>query len=692
MYSLADPALGMRCAFALGLRTLTLQTGRAFRDLLGLGDDDLAIRVGGSASRALFEHYEAIAEASGSASNQNLLDEDSHVLFDGQEENHPLLRRAIADSQVRALLSAPILVCTIDHLTPATERQRGGRQIAPMLRLMSGDLVLDEPDDFDLDDLPALTRLVHWAGLLGARLLLSSATLPPALLLGLFEAYRNGRAHFQRNRSDRPGGAEAPPNICCAWVDEFKQLQCDCSTPMAFEENHLRFATQRHAELSKQAKEPRRRAELIQLPKLPKDLQLAAPIFAARVVESAADLHRHHHAIDPKSGKRVSFGLVRMANIEPLFEVALAAYRMGAPTGLRIHLCIYHSRFPLLIRSAIERQLDAALQRHDPEAVFSLPDIRQRLDVSSEMDQLFIVLGSPVTEVGRDHDYDWAVVEPSSMRSLIQLSGRVRRHRTGVCSVPNVRIFSSNLRSFQRPDQAAFCRPGFEQDSGKFRLTSHDLNTLLSPDEYAVIDSRPRIVARPELKPQERLVDLEHSRLQHTMSVQSASPPTIKSGQRTRGSQTAPAPLLNASTWWNEDPADALLTALLPQQQRFRDDTGRPDVELVLLPDEDDERCVLHRVTPQKGGQWPKDLYAPVERAEHHPIPDVAVQGVRIEPWGVADYMQALSALAGELAISLTECAKRYGKVTVSESEGRGWRSHPALGFSKAQEPTRGRS
>ena len=33
-----------------------------------------------------------------------------------------------------------------------------------MLRLMSSDLVLDEPDDFDQSDLPALTRLVHWAG------------------------------------------------------------------------------------------------------------------------------------------------------------------------------------------------------------------------------------------------------------------------------------------------------------------------------------------------------------------------------------------------------------------------------------------------------------------------------------------------------------------------------------------------
>ena len=57
MYALADAVLGMRCSFALGLRTLTLQTGQAFRDLLSLDDDELAVPVGGSVNRALFNHY-----------------------------------------------------------------------------------------------------------------------------------------------------------------------------------------------------------------------------------------------------------------------------------------------------------------------------------------------------------------------------------------------------------------------------------------------------------------------------------------------------------------------------------------------------------------------------------------------------------------------------------------------------------
>ena len=171
------------------------------------------------------------------------MDEGSHIDFiEGNQDAHPLLRRVMHDGQVRALLVAPLLVCTIDHLTPATESQRGGRQIAPMLRLMSGDLVLDEPDDFDIGDLPALTRLVHWAGLLGSRVQLSSATLPPAFVQGLFEAYRSGRTHFQHNRGERPATAERPPEICCAWVDEFSRYQADCATPNAFETAHNAFA------------------------------------------------------------------------------------------------------------------------------------------------------------------------------------------------------------------------------------------------------------------------------------------------------------------------------------------------------------------------------------------------------------------------------------------------------------------
>lgn len=685
MYALADAERGMRCAFAMGLRTLTLQTGRAFRDLLGLGDDDLAIRVGGSASRALFEHHERLAEATGSASRQELLDEDSFVRFEGNHDADPLLHRIMHDGQVRSLLAAPLLVCTIDHLTPATESERGGRQIAPMLRLMSGDLVLDEPDDFDIADLPALTRLVHWAGLLGARVLLSSATLPPALVQGLFEAYRNGRQHFQRNRGDRPGAAERMPDVCCAWIDEFNADVADCTDAAAFASAHQAFAVKRVVRLAKA--QVRRRCALLALDLTSLDRDRTAERFAQLVRDAAMTLHQRHHSTDLVSGKRVSFGLVRMANIEPLVDVALALYKLGAPDGVFIHLCVYHSQYPLLIRSNIEHRLDQALNRRWPdrnqaEPVFGLPDIRQRLDLHDELDHLFIVLGSPVTEVGRDHDYDWAIVEPSSMRSLIQLAGRIRRHREGECTSPNLLVFDANLAHFRNPGKPAFFRPGFE--SLDFPLDTHRLTQLLSAEQRDAIDARPRIMAPPEpLQPRIRLVDLEHARMRHTMLAQVASAAPVIPGGRRRPMAPSGAPILNAATWWQLPPADALLSAVLQQQTPFREDSI-PKIDLLLRPTEDGDDDELVQLMKDPKDRYGATILNVVDKSQRERIPDVQVQGVGIAPWGQPDYLEALDQLAEELDITPAECARSFGTVTLPVNPN-GWRFHPALGFTKAK-------
>src|SRR5699024_5565676 len=410
-YALADPAQGARFTIALGLRTLTLQTGESYRRDMGLTDADLAIRVGGAASRALFEQNQHEAEAresaeevQGRASAEPLFESDGHVSFDGQIDEHPLLARVARNPQARKFIHAPILTCTIDHLMPATESLRGGSQIAPMLRLMSADRVPDQPDDFGLDALPALTRLVYMTGLLGSRVLLSSATLPQAMVEGLFRAYRAGREQYQRNRGE-PG---LPVDICCAWFDEFDRKHHDCPDGEQFRQQHEAFASRRDTRLAGAKAMRRARIAPIGFTRTTKD---ALPgQFAAEIAEHALELHQTHHEPDPETGHRVSFGLVRMANITPLFDVARAWYALDAPENVRIHLCVYHSQFPLLLRSAIESQLDRTLDRSHPEAVFKLPDIRSRLDDATESDQLFIVLGSPVTEVGRDHDYDWAVV------------------------------------------------------------------------------------------------------------------------------------------------------------------------------------------------------------------------------------------------------------------------------------------
>jgi CRISPR-associated endonuclease/helicase Cas3 len=194
--------------------------------------------------------------------------------------------------------------------------------------------------------------------------------------------------------------------------------------------------------------------------------------------QQSIQLHTHNHDTDPISGKRVSIGLIRLANISTIYPLAQALYAQDAPDGVQLHLCVYHAQYPLLLRSAIERQLDAALTRHNPQALFTLPDIRHRLDGSSAADHVFIVLSSPVSEVGRDHCYNWAIAEPSSMRSLIQLAGRVRRHWPQPWSVRNLLILQHNLAAWQGK-KPAYCRPGFENKD--FPLDETDLASCCAP-------------------------------------------------------------------------------------------------------------------------------------------------------------------------------------------------------------------
>ncbi|MBF4390777.1 type I-F CRISPR-associated helicase Cas3, partial [Vibrio anguillarum] len=125
--------------------------------------------------------------------------------------------------------------------------------------LMSSDLVIDEIDDFTGDDLIAIGRLVHLAGMLGRKVMISSATIPPDLALGLYNAYRQGWAVFAASR-DRVS------TINCVYVDEFstdtQMVGSDDSDLAAYEAFQQRFVAKRVDKLKQQIS--RRKANIIQ--------------------------------------------------------------------------------------------------------------------------------------------------------------------------------------------------------------------------------------------------------------------------------------------------------------------------------------------------------------------------------------------------------------------------------------------
>jgi CRISPR-associated endonuclease/helicase Cas3 len=678
MYALAHPQKGARFTVALGLRTLTLQTGDALRERMGLGSDELAVMVGGGAVRALHEHNkkqnaaanatENTLESAGSESAHDLLPTNTHVQYDNTLHPGPLSEYlGGSDPQKQAaqqLLHAPVLVCTVDHLMPACEATRGGHHIVPMLRLLTSDLVLDEPDDFGIDDLYALTRLVHWAGLLGSRVLLSSATLPPALIQGLFAAYLAGRQSFQKNRG-QPGLAAS---VCCAWFDENGASHSEHADETSYLKSHSVFVQKRVAHLAAQHRtDQRRQAHIVPVAIQASSTPQIRREYAQVILKAALDLHSHpqNHTVDQTStgqpsGQRVSFGLVRMANIDPLIDVAMALHDMPMPEGVRIHLCVYHSRHSLLVRSGLEHTIDQALQRHgqdkDPMAQLRKPTIRAAIDAHPEADHLFVVLATAVAEVGRDHDYDWAVVEPSSMRSIIQLAGRVRRHRASAVQAPNIALLSHNLKALENPGGAAFTRPGFE--TAGYPLASHALNDLLRDPEWKQLDATSRITQHRPLQADQRLTDLEHARLGGVMETLAAA------DQSDDGVDEE----LTVRRWWQT------LSHLTGVEQRIKpfrhDPQGRE--EFVLLPSEDEEDFAFCTLDEEGRQQNHDNLFAPLALADN----------AAITAWAVRPYMTALAELAEAKDQGMDKLARRFGAVGLPKGRGdQVWAWHALLGF-----------
>jgi len=543
MYALGDKTGRRRFSVALGLRTLTLQTGREYRTQLDLNSENLAIAVGGSAVKQLFENAENTKAQkvddvdTGSDSHKEYLDTDLYVDYQGKLNSHGLSKWTQENDRIEKLIQAPVLVCTIDHLIPATEGTRGGKQIGPMLRLLTSDLVIDEPDDFGLEDLPALCRLVHWAGMLGSRVLLSTATLPPSLAYAAFQAYKAGWEQFAKANLDSESD-----EITCAWFDEENAKREQVADFSSYKKTHEKFVNARIKHL-KQNSAPKHLAEILPISK--SNDKTAEQVVAQTVQSAAFMLHSHHN--QEIANKTVSIGLVRMANINPLVAVAKELLKLDIEQAdTRIHFCVYHSRFPLAVRSYLENKLDHFLKRNPKDGCWPPVEFNEQLGQFTEKNHIFIVLASPVAEVGRDHDYDWAIIEPSSMRSIIQIAGRVLRHRNIMPQQPNILLLDKNIKCLNGKDRC-FDRPGFELEKLKLKMDEHELTYVLADVPYQKLDSTLRIVEDSQFNGKEafNLVSLEHKALNKQL-IESAG----------------------ASVWWEVNP---FWCGEVQKHQKFRD-------------------------------------------------------------------------------------------------------------------------
>jgi CRISPR-associated endonuclease/helicase Cas3 len=632
----------VRFSVALGLRTLTLQTGKAYRTELDF-KNDLAIMVGGIAVKELFvneqqEEQEKSEKNTGSESENNSLN-DFTMDYQGDLSEHSLSDWTKNKNNLEKLLQAPVLVSTIDHLIPATEGIRGDKHIPATLRLFTSDLILDEPDDFGLEDLPALCRLVNWAGMLGSRVLLSTATMPPALSFALFQAYQCGWGEYAKANFENWNG-----EITCAWFDEFNVKNASIKIMGksnkeigSFKNKHNEFVKKRITEILKNTK-PKHLGKIVNI----KGDESPLKNMANTIKISIKNLHDNHKINN--QDKSISIGLVRMANIKPLVAIAKELLKSSTPKDTQIYYCVYHSKFPLALRSHIENKLDKILNRKNENTIWQ----QEKVKNSNIKNHIFVVLASPVAEVGRDHDYDWAIIEPSSMRSIIQIAGRVLRHRDKTPSKPNILLLNKNYRAL-KGEKPCFVYPGFETEND-IEMNDNDLNNILEKNQYENITAIERITLPKKCHTQNNnLVGLEHKALAKKLFSQ------------TKG----------AKLWWQKTPT---WCGEMQRQQPFR--KSKKDTPYYLcLKNEYENIYWMFKNEDVYPAKWSDDTGDKITNDEELEITD----GNNF--WFDIDVENIYKKLAKDFNIELNEVGKKFGEVRLLEYKDKPkYKFNPCLG------------
>lgn len=347
----------------------------------------------------------------------------------------------------RRLLQAPIMVGTIDHLM-GVAAPVNSRFLLQSVRLTTADLILDEIDQYDGEDLAAIARLVFQAGAAGRRVVIMSATLTPDIAEAFHSAYTMGWSDYAR----ATGMADHVNLLICGDAPGSVFTNQDGQDPMSL------IAQCRTSIIEGiHASKPLRRAQILP----PCDEWQA---LVDQVDEGCSRLH-DLNAVEI-DGYRLSVGMVRMTRIS--HTTALAVQMRSGDLGDRIRFLVcLHSQMPRLHRAYIETRLKRALTRKDRtdphKGVRSLciaEDVFARADHVGTREIEIVVVTTPVIETGNDVDFDWAILDPISTRSIIQSAGRVCRHREATGDHLNIYILGRSPVAMQGEGELAM--PGVE--------------------------------------------------------------------------------------------------------------------------------------------------------------------------------------------------------------------------------------
>lgn len=501
----------LRLNVALGLRTLTLQTGTKYKDMYKLGDDKIVTQIGDILTKKIHDNHAGEKDQFFLEMNEEDEVDDFDLIVD-QKENKNIessfpecLSTSFDSFSKKRYLSSPIVISTVDYLVKAGD-YRKSNFIVPQLRVISSDLLLDEVDGYDPEDSLSLIRLCYMAGLYGRKLYLSTATAMTSLIDILHKAFLDGYQVYaganKKNKivhsflitdeKDKSGymniyNTSNDDSLISQYIEKYKNL--------------IKKEETNHVVKIKNITLNESKEEFLQTiinNKSNSNNGRLGDFFN----ESISLSKNNYETSMNKYGQelKLSAGMIRVAHIQSGFQVVMEllqdvkTYKKIKPRT-KINIIFYHSSMSIQSRGYVEKAMDETLNREEGNYLINSPIFRKqanKIDQESkdgkynEIITIFVV--TPVEEVGRDHDFDWAIVEPSSLRSIIQTNGRVNRHRMNNIDTnkPNIIIMNKNIALQQNKGRIpVYCFPGFETKESLFEddSSNRDIQNITISEE-----------------------------------------------------------------------------------------------------------------------------------------------------------------------------------------------------------------
>lgn len=467
----------LRISTGLNLRSLTLQTIESYRNELDFGDEIAGV-IGDQTAQKLF--------------NSQMKDDFDPLDYEIDEDGNPFetqyeitsyskiqapkwLQHSLQNKKMRRMedvIMAPVVACTIDYLVAGGDLTKQANNAIATIRLLSSDLVLDEIDSYDPKALVSILRMVVFSALGGRNVIASSATLSEPCAQALIKAWSFGSSlrHALNvvDKKETEGTQvvmfdnEITPRSLDYKYDGLNAYGFRAGESIEFK-NEYSLHLNQMIEKTKEKNTGSKMATIIEIPEMKNEKWLQA------IDDAAISMHEKHRQSLPGNGKQVSVGLIRVANIKQAILVAKKLSTSKENSDVKVSC--YHSQLPTVQRNYLEKKLDVLLKRklkNGRDPFLTQPEIVSISEKAKTNDIRFIVVATPVEEIGRDHDFDWAIIEPSSSQSIVQTAGRVQRHRGNTPTTSNIGVleycykYINSIENPQKKIENFFSMPGLD--------------------------------------------------------------------------------------------------------------------------------------------------------------------------------------------------------------------------------------